>query len=156
VAQVHAGMWVRNGTSMLHIVDQYTNWVEDGRDSDLFLIQCAAAMLPAEAFVRRVEEAFGLQAHLTLDEAGPQCEFAPRLTEELLVLLMALCVERGGCGLSDRACIRRDLVQVSAFAEKPFENPFFCGRLETRVVDFKHRIETPYWMVGSVRGLKPS
>ncbi|MQM00482.1 hypothetical protein Taro_033215 [Colocasia esculenta] len=70
-AQVRAGMWRKNGDAGILISEWYRAvvWFDIGIESDLFLLQCCAALAPAELFVKRIQERFGLLNYLSLDLA---------------------------------------------------------------------------------------
>ncbi|KAK3038512.1 hypothetical protein RJ639_029312, partial [Escallonia herrerae] len=68
-AEVHAGMWRKNGESALISSEFYRSvrWSEQSLELDLFLLQCCAALAPADLYVTRILERFGLSSYLSLN-----------------------------------------------------------------------------------------
>ncbi|KAL8459253.1 hypothetical protein ACS0TY_036653 [Phlomoides rotata] len=68
-AQVHAGMWRRNGDVPLLFSEWYcaVRWSEQGHELDLFLLQCCAALAPPDLYVMRILERFALSNYLSLN-----------------------------------------------------------------------------------------
>ena len=58
--EVHAGMWQRNGDAALLSCEWYRSvlWSEQGLKFDLFLLQCCAALAPADLYVNRILDHF--------------------------------------------------------------------------------------------------
>ncbi|KAK3255955.1 hypothetical protein CYMTET_34887, partial [Cymbomonas tetramitiformis] len=81
VAEVRSGMWRRNGLPMAQLTDVYcsVHWSTLGRDLDIFLMQCCAALLPGATFLRLVQRAFKLHGYLLPGSDPPVDEyrFAP-------------------------------------------------------------------------------
>ncbi|CAI5471154.1 unnamed protein product [Closterium sp. Yama58-4] len=65
---ISAGMWRRNGQSMVALCDLYhsVHWCEDSLELDLFLLQCAAVSAPPDAFVRQVVARYSLTSYFSL------------------------------------------------------------------------------------------
>ncbi|KAI3474423.1 hypothetical protein Pfo_029284 [Paulownia fortunei] len=95
-AEVLAGMWRRNGDTPILFSEWYRSvrWSEQGQDLDLFLLQCCAALAPADLYVQRI-----------LERLGYQTTFA-----EMLTLLIQIVNERRFCGLTNSECLQRELV----------------------------------------------
>ncbi|CAK9185303.1 unnamed protein product [Ilex paraguariensis] len=68
-AEVHAGMWRKNGDAAILSFELYRSvrWSEQGLELDLFLLQCCAALAPADLYVTRIMERFGLADYLSLN-----------------------------------------------------------------------------------------
>ncbi|KAK4432355.1 E3 ubiquitin-protein ligase PRT6 [Sesamum alatum] len=110
-AEVRAGMWRRNGDAPILFSEWYRSvrWSEQGQDLDLFLLQCCAALAPADLYVQRILERFGLSNYLslTLEQSS---EHEPVLVAEMLTLLIQIVKERRYCGLTTAECLQRELV----------------------------------------------
>ncbi|KAK1271492.1 hypothetical protein QJS04_geneDACA021621 [Acorus gramineus] len=117
VAQVRAGMWRRNGDAAIACCEGYCfRWCEQGLESDLFLLQCCAALAPPEFYVKRIQERFGLSNYLSLNlKEYDECE--PVLIQEMLTLLIQIVKERRFCGLSTTENLQRELVYKLAVGD---------------------------------------
>uniref|UniRef100_A0A2C9VBF9 E3 ubiquitin-protein ligase n=1 Tax=Manihot esculenta TaxID=3983 RepID=A0A2C9VBF9_MANES len=89
-AQVHSGMWRRNGDAAILSSEWYRSvrWSEQGLELDLFLLQCCAALAPADLFVNRIIECFGLSDYHSL---SPE-----RSTEYVNFLIAFSLIEKYG------------------------------------------------------------
>eukprot|EP00899_Mesostigma_viride_P015866 jgi/Mesvir1/24280/Mv10978-RA.1 len=112
-AQVNAGMWRRNGMSIVEMQALYNSvdWCEGSLELDLFVTQWCAVVLPPDQFVRQIVRRFGLSSFFTLDGTRYGEGYEPALAEDMLSLLLRVTGERMFCGLDARAAIRRELVQ---------------------------------------------
>ncbi|CAA2964318.1 E3 ubiquitin- ligase PRT6-like isoform X1 [Olea europaea subsp. europaea] len=110
-AEVHAGMWRRNGDAPILSSEWYRSvrWSEQGQELDLFLLQCCAALAPADLYVKRILERFGLSNYLSLN-LNPSSEHESTLVAEMLTLLIQIVSERRFCGLTTVECLQRELV----------------------------------------------
>ncbi|KAL3839525.1 hypothetical protein ACJIZ3_024116 [Penstemon smallii] len=110
-AEVHAGMWRRNGDAPILFSEWYRSvrWSEQGQEFDLFLLQCCAALAPPDLYVQRILERFGLSDYLSLNLEQPS-EHEPVLVAEMLTLLIQIVKERRFCGLTSAECLQRELV----------------------------------------------
>ncbi|CAA0829795.1 E3 ubiquitin-protein ligase PRT6 [Striga hermonthica] len=110
-AQVHAGLWRRNGDAPILFSEWYRSvrWSEQGQELDLFLLQCCAALAPPDLFVLRILERFGLSSYLSLN-VEQSSEHEPVLLNEMLALLIQIVKERRFCGLTTAECLQRELV----------------------------------------------
>ncbi|CAL9094143.1 unnamed protein product [Musa acuminata var. zebrina] len=110
-AQVRAGMWRRNGDAAIFNSEFYraVQWFNQGLESDLFLLQCCAALAPPELFVERIQERFGLVNYtsLSLSECN---EYEAVLVQEMLTLIIQVVKERRFSGLSSVDNLKRELV----------------------------------------------
>ncbi|KAH9672311.1 E3 ubiquitin-protein ligase PRT6 [Citrus sinensis] len=93
-AQVHAGMWRRNGDAALSSCEWYraVRWSEQGLELDLFLLQCCAALAPADLY-------------------------EPILVQEMLTLIIQILQERRFCGLTTAESLKRELVHRLAIGD---------------------------------------
>ncbi|XP_075509230.1 E3 ubiquitin-protein ligase PRT6-like isoform X1 [Primulina tabacum] len=110
-AEVHAGMWHRNGDTPILFSEWYRSvrWSEQGQELDLFLLQCCAALAPADLFVKRILERFELADYLSLNLEQPS-EHKPTLVTEMLTLIIQIVKERRFCGLTTAECLQKELV----------------------------------------------
>ncbi|XP_056172490.1 E3 ubiquitin-protein ligase PRT6 isoform X3 [Syzygium oleosum] len=110
-AEVRAGMWKKNGDAALVSRELYRSarWSEQGLELDLFLMQFCAAVAPADLFVSRIIERFGLLSYLSLKPARDS-EYEPVLVEEMLTLIIQIVKERRFCGQTIAESLRRELV----------------------------------------------
>ncbi|KAI3442939.1 E3 ubiquitin-protein ligase [Psidium guajava] len=110
-AEVHAGMWKKNGDAALLSCECYRSarWSEQGLELDLFLMQFCAAVAPADLFISRIIERFGLLSYLSLNLAR-NSEYEPVLVEEMLTLIIQIVKERRFCGQTTAESLRRELV----------------------------------------------
>lgn len=117
-AQVRAGMWRKNGDAAILSAEWYRSvqWFEQGLESDLFLLQCCAALSSPEFFVRTVQERFGLSSYTSLNLAE-QNEFESVLMQEMLTFLIQLVKERRFCGLSTADNLKRELIYKLAIGD---------------------------------------
>ncbi|KAL5549950.1 hypothetical protein UlMin_000126 [Ulmus minor] len=110
-AEVHAGMWRKNGDAALLSCEWYRSvrWSEQGLELDLFLLQCCAALAPADPYVCRILERFGLSNYLSLN-IERSSEYEPVLVQEMLNLIIQIVKERRFCGLTKAESLKRELV----------------------------------------------
>ncbi|GAB2272531.1 hypothetical protein Dimus_007354 [Dionaea muscipula] len=110
-AQVHAGMWKKNGEVALLSCEWYRSvrWSEHELELDLFSLQLCAALAPADAYVRRILERFGLSSYTSL-ELEQSSEYEPVLVQEMLTLIIQIITERRFCGLTATENLQRELV----------------------------------------------
>ncbi|CAI5479531.1 unnamed protein product [Closterium sp. Yama58-4] len=111
-AQISAGMWRRNGQSMVALCDLYhsVHWCEDSLELDLFLLQCTAVSAPPDAFVRQVVARYNLTGYFSLT-VGTASEYEPAVAQDCLAFLIRLISERSFSGLPPTAALRREIVQ---------------------------------------------
>ncbi|KAJ0962441.1 hypothetical protein J5N97_030269 [Dioscorea zingiberensis] len=117
-AQVRAGMWRRNGDAAIMSSEWYRSvrWLEQGLESDLFLLQCCAALSPPELFVKRIQERFGLSDYTSLHLAEHD-EYEPVLVQEMLTLIIQIVKERRFCGFSTFENLCRELIYKLAVGD---------------------------------------
>lgn len=117
-AQVHAGMWRKNGDAAIICSEWYRSvrWSEQGLEFDLFLLQCCAALAPPDLYVSRILERFGLSDYLSL-KAEQTTEYEPVLMQEMLMLLIQIVQERRFSGLTFAENLKRELVHKLAIGD---------------------------------------
>ncbi|XP_074561564.1 E3 ubiquitin-protein ligase PRT6-like isoform X2 [Curcuma longa] len=100
-AQVRAGMWRRSGETAIWMSEFYCvgPWNNQGLESDLFLLQCCAALAPPELFVKRIQEKFGLLNYTSLN-ISEHNEYEAVLVHEMLTLIIQIVKERSFSGRS--------------------------------------------------------
>ncbi|KAG5009802.1 E3 ubiquitin-protein ligase PRT6 [Glycine soja] len=110
-AEVHAGMWRKNGDAALLSCELYRSvrWSEQCLELDLFLLQCCAALAPEDLFVSRLLERFGLSNYLCLN-LERSSEYEPVLVQEMLTLIIQIVKERRFSGLTTAECLKRELI----------------------------------------------
>ncbi|KAJ0234924.1 E3 ubiquitin-protein ligase [Hirschfeldia incana] len=110
-AQVIAGMWKKNGDSALVSSEWYRSvrWSEQGLELDLFLLQFCGALAPADSYVNKILDRFGLSSYLSLN-LDMTNEYEAVLVQEMLALLMQILQERRFCGLSTAESLRREII----------------------------------------------
>ncbi|XP_048561722.1 E3 ubiquitin-protein ligase PRT6-like [Triticum urartu] len=117
-AQVRAGMWRKNGDAAILSAEWYRSvqWLEQGLESDLFLLQCCAALSSPEFFVKTIQERFGLSNYISL-VLTEQNEYEPVLMQEMLVFLIQLVKERRFIGRSTADNLKRELIYKLAVGD---------------------------------------
>ncbi|KAK7293058.1 hypothetical protein RJT34_15919 [Clitoria ternatea] len=110
-AEVHAGMWRKNGDAALLSCEWYRSvrWSEQGLELDLFLLQCCAALAPDDLYVSRILDRFGLSNYLSLNPERSS-EYEPVLVQEMLTLIIQIVKERRFCGLTTAESLERELI----------------------------------------------
>ncbi|KAI3694485.1 hypothetical protein L1987_77450 [Smallanthus sonchifolius] len=110
-SEVNAGMWRKNGAEAISSYEWYhlVEWSEQGLELDLFLLQCCAALAPADLYIARIVERFGLSTYLSLNLERAN-EYEPILVEEMLNLIIQIVKERRFCGLTTTQFLQRELI----------------------------------------------
>ncbi|XP_050384189.1 E3 ubiquitin-protein ligase PRT6 [Argentina anserina] len=117
-AQVHAGMWRKNGDAAPLTCEWYRSdrWSEQFVELDLFLLQCCAALAPADLYIKRIVERFGLSSYLSL-KLERSSEYEPVLVQEMLTLIIQIIKERRFCGLTKAESVKRELIHKLSIAD---------------------------------------
>uniref|UniRef100_A0A7N0VB90 E3 ubiquitin-protein ligase n=1 Tax=Kalanchoe fedtschenkoi TaxID=63787 RepID=A0A7N0VB90_KALFE len=117
-AQVYAGMWRKNGYAAFYACELYGNvqWSDQCLELDLFMLQCCAALAPADSFVNRIIKRFGLSNYLSVD-VKQTSEYEPTLVKEMLSLLIQIVKERRFCGSSIEESLKRELIRRLAIGD---------------------------------------
>ncbi|XP_050214282.1 E3 ubiquitin-protein ligase PRT6 [Mercurialis annua] len=110
-AEVHAGMWRKNGDVAILSLEWYRSvrWSEQGLELDLFLLQCCAALAPADLYVNRILERFGLADYLSLN-TEKSSDYEAVLLEEMLTLIIQIIQERRFSGSTADENLKRELI----------------------------------------------
>ncbi|XP_071444389.1 E3 ubiquitin-protein ligase UBR2 isoform X2 [Hetaerina americana] len=125
IAQVHAGMWRRNGYALLNQLYFYHNVKcrSEMLDRDIVLLQMAASLLESNEFIIHLLNRFNLVSWAspefeTMSFRNPEEDSTRQtisLVEEMLGLLVNICGERWtvgvGEGVTPRSVVRREVVQ---------------------------------------------
>jgi len=124
IAQYHAGMWRRNGYSLVNQVYFYHNvrLREEMYDRDILMLQYVAALIPADEFLVHVINKFGLFLVWSKDDYDtvtrkPEEDYLRQtitLIEDFLYLLLVIVSERHTPGVGkvtndDR--IKKEIIQ---------------------------------------------
>ncbi|XP_071476314.1 E3 ubiquitin-protein ligase UBR2-like, partial [Diadema antillarum] len=120
IAQVHAGMWRRNGFSLLNQIYYYQNvkCQTEMYDKDILMLQIGGSLMDPNDFVISLVSRFDLVRCWTREfeesKAPEDCNaHLPVITEEFLGLLITILCERyvRGVGeVSDEARVRREVL----------------------------------------------
>lgn len=144
LAQMKAGMWVRNGMSLRHQMGQYRAVLS--RDvayyRDIFMIQAAFATCDPSRFLATISDRFGMTDWMKGGyEVRPGYDEAQHVdvAEEFIHLLVILISERTSLApFEDEATIqneitRRDIAHTLCF--KPLSYTDLTARISDKIVD---------------------
>lgn len=140
LAQMKAGMWVRNGLSLRHQMSQYRG--VSSRDfayyRDIFLLQTALVTCDSNRVLATIAERFGMVSWFTGDyqpRQGYEDAQIVDVAEEFIHLLIILITDRTSLTIIDddstltRESISRDIAHVLCF------KPLSFSDLSTRLSD---------------------
>ncbi|CAN1275297.1 E3 ubiquitin-protein ligase PRT6 [Linum perenne] len=96
--------------------DLFAGRSEQGLELDLFLLQCCAALAPADLYVDRIIKRFGLSDYFSL-KSEKSSEYEPVLVQALLTLIIQIVQERHFSGLSTAENLKRELVRRLAIGD---------------------------------------
>ncbi|GAB2230146.1 hypothetical protein Drorol1_Dr00014403 [Drosera rotundifolia] len=110
-AQVHAGMWKKNGDAAYLSCEWYRSvrWSEHELELNLFSLQFCAALAPADCYIKQILDRFGLSSYISLD-TEQSSEYEPVLVQDMLTLIIQIIKERRFCGQSATENLQRELV----------------------------------------------
>lgn len=100
LAQIKAGMWIRNGESVSEQCKYYQSMLRDVHDNDIFIIQLVAAFSAPDHFLVSLTNRFEISSWLGIEvsESTTSTELPEskmlKLVEELLFLLSVVISER--------------------------------------------------------------
>ncbi|KEI38371.1 uncharacterized protein L969DRAFT_18383 [Mixia osmundae IAM 14324] len=126
LAQIRAGLWVRNGFAIraqqLHYRE--INLRESAYDQDVYLVQLMLASTPAGVMAALIDR-FGLTSYLS--DTVAQGDYDPGqltvMTEELLGLLITMLSEQSNlASWSVTRCIERDIVHILALGQSAYSD----------------------------------
>ncbi|KAG8835783.1 hypothetical protein FRC17_001177 [Serendipita sp. 399] len=147
IAQVRAGLWVRNGFPIRGQLVHYRDFMlrELCYDQDLFLLQTAMILLDPDLILVSMLDRFQLRNWMAGDQSHPECEPAhlAGLVEELLFTII-YCVgdPSNAMNLSLEAICRREIVH--ALAPGPISFTDLCKRVPERLIEeacFEHVLQ---------------
>ncbi|KAG8855791.1 hypothetical protein FRB91_001680 [Serendipita sp. 411] len=147
IAQVRAGLWVRNGFPIRGQLVHYRDFMlrELCYDQDLFLIQTAMILLDPDLILISMLDRFQLRNWMTGDQTHPECEpsHLAGLVEELLFTII-YCVgdPSNAMNLSLQAICRREIIH--ALAPGPISFTDLCKRVPERLIEeacFEHVLQ---------------
>lgn len=127
IAQVHAGMWRRNGYSLLNQLYFYGNVKcrSEMLDRDVVVLQIGASLIESNEFLIHAVNKYGLVAWVNVaheEEDANNVGTVVNMVDELLELLIVVVGERFVVGLgcvTEEDCVRKELVQqlcIKAFS----------------------------------------
>ncbi|KAH1323948.1 hypothetical protein KXV58_007300 [Aspergillus fumigatus] len=144
LAQMKAGMWVRNGLSLRHQMSQYRG--VSSRDfayyRDIFLLQTALVTCDPSRVLASIADRFGMVDWMTRNytpRAGYEDAQIIDVAEEFVHLLIILLTDRNSLEAIDdnetvtRDNIRRDIAHVLCF--KPLSFSDLSTRLSDKLLD---------------------
>lgn len=146
LAQMKAGMWVRNGLSLRHQMFQYKNGYRDvGHHRDLVLLQTAFVACDPSRVLASMIDRFGLDDWVRGEfQAGPDYDESQLLEiiEDFIFLLINLLSDRDSLiPLADEpqpslVAVRKDIVHTLCF--KPLSFSDLSSRLTERAQDYEN------------------
>ncbi|KZM18370.1 RING-type E3 ubiquitin transferase [Ascochyta rabiei] len=143
LAQMRAGIWVRNGITLRHQMTQYRGVSQRDvcHQRDLFLLQSALVLCDPSVFLASMIDRFGLNGWMTGKYEASQHGFedtqAVDVVEDFVHLLIILLSDRtclipaGKNGGSHLSAMRRDIAHVLCF--KPLSFSDMTARLSDRI-----------------------
>jgi E3 ubiquitin-protein ligase UBR1 len=144
LAQMKAGMWVRNGLSLRHQMSQYRG--VSSRDfayyRDIFLLQTALVTCNPSRVLASIADRFGMVDWMTrnyMPRAGYEDSQIIDVAEEFVHLLVILLTDRNSLTAIDdgdaamRENIRRDIAHVLCF--KPLSFSDLSARLSDKLLE---------------------
>lgn len=147
IAQVRAGLWVRNGFPIRGQLVHYRDFMlrELCYDQDLFLMQTAMILTEADVVIVSMLDRFQLRDWMSGSMSHPECEPAhlAGLVEELLFTLI-YCVGdvSNAVQMSMEEICRREIIH--ALAPGPISFTDLCKRVPERLIEeasFEHVLQ---------------
>ncbi|KAL8743651.1 MAG: hypothetical protein Q9190_004024 [Brigantiaea leucoxantha] len=145
LAQMKAGMWVRNGLSLRHQMGTYRGVAHRdlAHNRDIFLLQTAMVVCAPSRVLASMVDRFGVEEWMRGNyairqgfEASQQLDVAEDFIHLMIVLLSdrtALQLHEDNSGNPQAATIRRDITHILCF--KPLSFSDLSGRLSDKVQD---------------------
>ncbi|KAF1835038.1 RING finger domain-containing protein [Decorospora gaudefroyi] len=143
LAQMRAGIWVRNGITLRHQMTQYRSVSQRdvSHQRDIFLVQSALVLCDPSVFLASMIDRFGLTGWMTGKYETNQHEFedsqAIDVVEDFVHLLIIILSERTSLipaednDESQLASMRKDIAHVLCF--KPLSYSDMTARLSDRI-----------------------
>ncbi|KAL2060184.1 hypothetical protein VTL71DRAFT_9579 [Oculimacula yallundae] len=141
LAQMKAGMWVRNGMSLRHQMGTYrgVGQRDVSHHRDIFLLQTALVVCPPSRVLVSIIDRYGLELWMKgiYEQKGDGLEDGHVLdvVEDLIHLLIVLISDRTSLAATDPhvLAMRRDITHVLCF--KPLSFSEICGKLPDKFQD---------------------
>ncbi|KAH7364695.1 hypothetical protein BKA65DRAFT_491879 [Rhexocercosporidium sp. MPI-PUGE-AT-0058] len=141
LAQMKAGMWVRNGMSLRHQMGTYrgVGQRDVSHHRDIFLLQTAMVVCPPSRVLVSMIDRYGLEHWMKgiYEQKGDGLEDGHVLdvVEDLIHLLIVLISDRTSLASTDPhvLAMRRDITHVLCF--KPLSFSEICGKLPDKFQD---------------------
>lgn len=144
LAQLKAGMWVRNGLSLRHQMGQYraVMYRDVAYYRDIFMLQTAFAVCDQNRFLAAISDRFGITEWMKagyMTRQGYDDQQHIDVAEEFIHLLVILVSERTSLmPLDDEAALqrettKRDIAHILCFKPLPFSD--LTNRISDRLAD---------------------
>lgn len=144
LAQMKAGMWVRNGLSLRHQMGTYRGVTnrDHAHNRDIFLLQTALVVCDPSTILASMIDRFGMDDWMRghyVPRQGFEINQQLDVAEDFIHLMIVLLSDRTLLQpLDDNTkpqtpAIRRDITHILCFKPMPFSE--LCGRLSERVQD---------------------
>ncbi|EIW86012.1 hypothetical protein CONPUDRAFT_94286 [Coniophora puteana RWD-64-598 SS2] len=138
IAQIRAGLWVRNGFPIRGQLLHYRDFMlrELCYDQDIFVVQSAFVILDPDTVLVSILDRFGLVTYFTgeLHETPYEPAQQAALVEEALGLIITLLSERGAPSQTPLpAAVRREIIHALAMGPATFTD--LVKRVAERMVD---------------------
>jgi E3 ubiquitin-protein ligase UBR1 len=143
LAQMRAGIWVRNGITLRHQMTQYRSVSQRdvSHQRDIFLLQSALVLCDPSVFLASMVDRFGLNGWMTgkydTSQHGFEDSQAIDVVEDFVHLLIVILTERTSLipaednDESQLASMRKDIAHVLCF--KPLSFSDMTARLSDRI-----------------------
>eukprot|EP00736_Rhodelphis_marinus_P013906 Rmarinus@m.10585 len=141
LAQVEAGMWIRNGSAVLTTTRVYCDPLCHALmpDMDLFILQICACLLPPSHFLELVLHRFDIDRWILDPNSEMEEEDSSRIltvAETCLLQLVRVASDRTSCGWSMQEVARREVVHILAVQDSTHSQ--VSKRVCFRVLDSPH------------------
>lgn len=141
LAQMKAGMWVRNGMSLRHQMGTYrgVSQRDVSHHRDIFLLQTAMVVCPPSRVLVSIIDRYGLEHWMKgiYEQKGDGLEDGHVLdvVEDLIHLLIVIISDRTSLAATDPhiLAMRRDIIHVLCF--KPLSFSEICSKLPDKFYD---------------------
>lgn len=147
IAQVRAGLWVRNGFPIRGQLVHYRDFMlrELCYDQDLFLMQTAMVLINPDLVLVSMLDRYQLRDWMSGDRSHPECEqthLAGLVEEFLFTLIYCVGDPSNAMQLSLEAICRREIIH--ALAPGPVSFTDLCKRVPERLIEeasFEHVLQ---------------
>ena len=147
IAQVRAGLWVRNGFPIRGQLVHYRDFMlrELCYDQDLFLMQTAMVLINPDLVLVSMLDRYQLRGWMSGDRTHPECEpthLAGLVEEFLFTLIYCVGDPSNAMQLSLESVCRREIIH--ALAPGPVSFTDLCKRVPERLIEeasFEHVLQ---------------